>query len=249
MAEGVFHSIGAEVSLDTRNRRDDPTDGWVAQAAWRSGVGGALVLPEVGLFGGEGGEPSPAALSTAIGTEVSHLQLDVRRYIPVSTGVWLNLRGVVAGSVNGESLPPHLQHALGGLGTLPGHSLFAADCGARENRVLLTRDGEERTMVPYFGCDQVVLFQAEYRGTLMGIFGRERIRVGSENLSPHWTLFFDAGKGWSSSGWGEFARTDSPVLYDAGVGLLLGKMGIYWAKPFGEVGGGSTLTLRLGRRF
>jgi hypothetical protein len=102
-------------------------------------------------------------------------------------------------------------------------------------------------MIPYFGCDGVALFQAEYNGTLKGIFGRESLKVGAENLSPHWTFFFDAGKGWASSGWGP--RSDSPVLYDAGVGLLLGKMGVYWAKPLGKVGSGSTLTLRLGRRF
>jgi hypothetical protein len=247
MAEGDFRSIGGEVTLDTRDRRDDPTDGWFAQASWRRGIGGALALPGVASPLDEGEGPSFPVLATKIDKGISRFQVDLRRYIPVSPGVWLNLRGFVAGSPAGARLPPHLQHALGGLGTLPGHSLFAADCGARKSRVQLSREGVTRTMIPYFGCDGVALFQAEYNGTLKGIFGRESLKVGAENLSPHWTFFFDAGKGWASSGWGP--RSDSPVLYDAGVGLLLGKMGVYWAKPLGKVGSGSTLTLRLGRRF
>ena len=44
-------------------------------------------------------------------------------------------------------------------------------------------------------------------------------------------------------------RTDSPTLYDAGVGIQLGGLGIYWARPFGDDADGSKVTVRLGQRF
>jgi hypothetical protein len=146
-------------------------------------------------------------------------------------------------------MAPQYQVTLGGPGTLPGHPLFAADCGARAGFLTLDRGDLTRTMVPYYGCDRVALFQAEYRGSVGGFFGWDNRGSRRDGLDPNWVVFFDAGRTWQDGEWADFARTDSPTLYDAGIGLLLGNLGLYWAKPWGGDSDESTFTVRLGRRF
>lgn len=62
-------------------------------------------------------------------------------------------------------------------------------------------------------------------------------------------VFFDWGRAWAEGDWVGLGRTDSPTLYDAGVGIRLGGLGIYWARPFGDDADGSNVTVRLGQRF
>lgn len=254
VAEGMIQSVFGELEVDTRDNFEEPRSGWLIRATWEEGVGGDFSVPSGTLSPLDPqGEPL-AVVAPALGRSFSSAFLDVRRYNSVGRGSRLNLRGVLGGSPSGEILPPQHQVTLGGAGTLPGHALFAADCGARNGFLTLEEDEVAQPMVPYYGCDRVALFQAEYRGSIgefLGWGGRSRRDSGSRNFDPdpYWVVFFDAGKAWAEGDWGGFARTDSPALYDAGVGLLLGDLGVYWAKPFGEGAEGSTLTVRLGRRF
>jgi hypothetical protein len=185
-------------------------------------------------------------------------KLDVRRYTALGNAN-LRLRGVAGGVITNQPLAPQFQHALGGVGTLPGFDLFALDCGARS--FLLTRDdiiGAD--FYPSYGCDRYVLFQAEIQGYLGFQFG-EGGRVinagpfGRLELAPRWAMFFDAGKAWALDRLGPLTKTDEDAAYDAGIGLLFGDWGVFAAYPlngdnqnvsfFKKV----NISLRLGSRF
>jgi hypothetical protein len=248
VAEGSHRTLVGTLTLDTRDGRRDPEAGWFIRGSWRQGLGGSLALPVPGEAG------APGTAGPEIDVRASDALLDVRRYTTVGPGTRFNLRAAVGGAVGDGLLPPQYQHALGGPGSLPGYASFSADCGAREAPVQLLRDGESRAMYPFYGCDRFALFQAEYRSGL-------RLRTGfgpppeatgrgeGHGGSPNWVVFFNAGRGWAGSDWGEVARPDTGSLYDAGLGLLLGGLGIYWARPIGDGGAGSRWSLRLDRRF
>jgi hypothetical protein len=251
VAEGTIQTVFAVLEVDTRDHLEEPRSGWFVRATWDEGVGGDFAVP-TGSIPGSGPELLPLPVDAPpVSRSFSSAFVDIRRYNPAGRSGNLNLRAVVGGSPSGEVLPPQHQVTLGGAGTLPGHPLFAADCGARNGFVTLERDGVARPMVPFYGCDRVALFQAEYRGSIGGFFGWDgrSDRSDRSGYDPYWVVFFDAGRTWAEGDWNEFPRGDSPTLYDAGVGLLLGDLGVYWAKPFGDEAEGSTLTLRLGRRF
>jgi hypothetical protein len=246
VAEGSLRSVETTLRIDTRDDGScparfapclgEPRSGWWIQASWLEGLGGTLAVP------------TTAALPPAFSPEFSRGLLDARRYNRVG-GAYLNFRGVLGGSPEGEILPPQYQHSLGGVGSLPAYPAFAADCGARASVVTYAEGAGDRAMYPFYGCDRFGLFQAEFRGglgTLLGFGGSQRL-----DPDPGWVFFFDAGRAWSNGDWGALARTELPVLYDAGIGVMLGDVGIYWAHPFGQAEGEgeSTITLRMGRRF
>jgi hypothetical protein len=227
VSEGSLRSLVAQIRLDTRDDRYEPGAGWLVQAVWQEELDGALTLPEVTVS-----SESPQGTPTLVGlpeitSDVSRAFLDVRRYNTVGRGTYLNLRGVIGGSARGAVLAPQFQHTLGGPGSLPGHPAFAADCGARGGLVSLKREGVERTMYPFYGCDRFALFQAEYRGSLGNFLGlgSSGHRRGRES-DPRWVVFFDAGRAWADGDWGDFSRPDSSTLYDAGLGVLVGGLGI-----------------------
>lgn len=255
-AEGSTRALVARAALDTRDARREPGSGWFVEGTVRRGLGGSFALP-----GGVLSDPDePGGADPLVGPELDARFttgfLDVRRYNTVGRGARFNLRGVVGGSLSDEVLPPQYQHALGGVGSLPGHPRFAADCGSRESLVNLDPGGGEGSILrPFYGCDRFALFQAEYRGALnfrTGFGSPDQDDHGGHyghHHRPSWVVFFNAGRGWSSGDWGELPRVDSPPLYDAGVGLIMGKGGVYWAVPVGEHGSGSRLFIRLERRF
>jgi hypothetical protein len=183
--------------------------------------------------------------------------LDLRRYARLSPDHDLALRVVAGGSLGGDPLPPRLQHTLGGEGSLPGHGLMSLDCGARSIEIGVDRrDGEGRTTVhPRYGCSRIALFQAEYRGrlpvSLGGGGGWEEDSWSADgwipdlDLSPSWALFFNAGRGWSQLD----GEPDSDTMVDVGLGVLLGKLGIYWAYPLTGDDRSVNFFVRLQRRF
>jgi hypothetical protein len=245
VAEGTLRTLGASAELDGRDRRDEPRDGWLARVSAERPVGGALALPAVNGW-------AAAPVSTGFTTGF----VDVRRYTPVGDRSGLAMRVVGGGSLGGEALPPQFQHALGGPGTLPGFPLFHADCGAR--RIPVQR--EEDTFFPSYGCDRFALGQVEYRGNLSFDLGfgyprddRRRdwwddIRIETR---PTWVVFADAGRGWAASEriHGE-TGTHTETLVDAGLGVLIGKLGIYAAMPLnGDVDQSPRFMLRWGPRF
>ncbi|TVP49335.1 MAG: hypothetical protein EA350_02280 [Gemmatimonadales bacterium] len=255
VAEGITRALVARASVDTRDARREPGAGWFVEGSVRRNLGGSLALPASEL-GQSGTSVPPPVMGPDPDAQFTTGMLDLRRYNTVGRGGRFNLRGVVGGSLDGMPLPPQFQHALGGVGSLPGHLSFAADCGAREALVVLDPGAEGSTVHrPFYGCDRFALFQAEYRGALnlrtgFGLpVAEEEGRGARRHHRPSWVVFFNSGRGWSEADWGDLPRPDSPALHDAGIGLILGEGGIYWAFPVGEHGDGSRFSLRLQRRF
>jgi hypothetical protein len=106
-------------------------------------------------------------------------------------------------------------------------------------------------------CDRVLLFQAEYRGSLN--FGRSRGRRGSGRRSEPWNdwwdwdewlwfdgptvvLFGNAGSGWIGTGGPE------DFEFDVGAGIEFGSIGVYGAKALSKEEP-VRIRLRIHRRF
>lgn len=260
VASGELRTLSAHLTWDERNDPERPTDGWFVRGRVTWGLGGDPALPapgppvppEEGAVGDvQVGETMPVSASFNSGF------VDVRRYARLSPDHDLALRVVAGGSLGGDPLPPRFQHALGGEGSLPGFRLMSRDCGARATEVAVQRrEGEGMTTAfPYYGCSRFALFQAEYRGRLPvdlgGGGGWEEGGWDADgwipdvDLSPGWAVFFNAGRGWSQMD----GAPDSGTVADVGVGLLLGKLGIYWAYPLSGDDRGVNFFVRLQRRF
>ncbi|HUE77975.1 MAG TPA: polymer-forming cytoskeletal protein [Longimicrobiales bacterium] len=259
MAEGDVRTVRGSLTLDRRDDEDDPATGWYGRIALERPVGGRLVRPELMAVTPAGGprysdQPVPATVP-ATEFDLGFLTgfVDLRRYNPVGYRSQLNLRLAAGGSLQDAALPPQFQHALGGLGTLPGFDTFRVDCGARSAAGV--HAGER--YFPAYGCDRFALGQVEYRGTLSLDFGFGDpdwdddwwggVRV---DLSPTWVVFLDAARGWAYDEPALGADRDTGMLYDAGVGFLIEDVGIYAALPLnGDVAQEPRFFIRLGRRF
>ena len=128
---------------------------------------------------------------------------------------------------------------------MPGYDRFAFDCDAR------ARQPDADGYFPYFGCDRVVLLQAELRFAILPGFslGR-RLGVDFDVLStPEIVLFTDGGRAWIEPESVGYRRGLGPesVHWDAGAGLRLGRLGLYVATPL-QGGGGANFFVRLGPR-
>lgn len=256
IAEGDLRLLAGSLELDRRDDRDDPIYGWYGRAAVERPVGGSLTRPALLAVRpaddpeGGAGVAVPAA---DFGTDFTSASLDLRRYTPVGHGSQLNMRVMAGGSLTGKALPPQFQHALGGVGTLPGFATFQADCGARN--VVGTR--ADARFFPSYGCDRFALAQVEYRGGLSLDFGLgdsdyhdDWWRAVDIDVSPTWVVFFDAGRGWAYSDPVSGGDHDTGALFDAGLGFLIDKLGIYAALPLnGDVEQSPRFFLRWGRRF
>ncbi|HEX8273045.1 MAG TPA: hypothetical protein VF615_10435 [Longimicrobiaceae bacterium] len=268
VGEGRLNAVFGRIGIDTRNDRDEPSNGWWVQGEVEHALDDGLVRPAAlrptfGPLDEFSLVPVPAEPFGAF----TRGMLDIRRYNRIDPDSRLNLRVVVAGSLDGSELPPQRQHALGGEGTLPGYSLLELDCGARVDRVVRPVGGTgpaDPDDVPAFftryGCDRFALAQAEYRGSLSFRFnwsgrgwwddddGDDEGEDGdtyreSWDTDVNWVLFADAGHGWSTrDGLGD----DTGV--DAGFGLLFDELGVYAAVPLRN-GRGVNLFVRLGSRF
>ncbi len=258
VAQGEVQFLEGSVSLDTRNDLENPTDGWLVRASARKGLGGDLFIP-THMASGDG----PAQTFPAQEFDTGFLTgfADVRGYLRISPGSSLNIRGVMGGALNDVPLPPQFQHALGGVGSLPGHNLFAHDCGARaETRSFdhaVDRATLRSSVFPSYGCDRFALFQAEFRGDLFFDwgFGWDEENDPWEDdwnwypeidFSPNWAAFFNAGKAWNID------STDAETLMDLGVGIFFGDLGFYFAYPLNEDKNGDrdgNFFIRLTRRF
>lgn len=258
VAEGSVRTLEGRVEYDTRDKSASPTRGWYLSAALEQGVGGSLRVPD--RFGQPVPEVelAPFLQGHEVDTDFTTARIELRRYQRVGLHGLLNLRAVVAGSIRDEALPAQYQHALGGIGSLPGYSTFNADCGARSARVSRQIGGSE--FFAGYGCDRVALLQLEYIGDFGLDFDFFRHRAMAPNpqdwwdwdldFSPTWVVFFDAGHGWAlGDSPSVTSRADTGMLYDAGLGLLFGDLGIYAAMPLGQESRRVHLFMRLGRRF
>jgi hypothetical protein len=257
VAQGTFQSIRGVLTIDTRNDPGNPTDGWHIAVQARKGVGGELYLP-AHLTSTD----ADAATLPPVDFDSDFLTgfLDVRNYNRVGPRSSLNLRAVLGGSLNDTPLPPQFQRAFGGEGSVPGYRLFAGDCGARNElrgaNITVDNSPVRAPVYPAYGCDQIAVFQAEYRGDLSigwswGGGGRgwedDWDWYPTIDFDPSWAAFFNAGRGWTADGSG-----DTETLADVGLGIYLGDLGFYWAYPLREDHNGNrkiNFFIRLSRRF
>lgn len=242
IAEGELNSVVLDLSHDSRNDPDDPSSGWWLDLTLERGTAGNLVVPVTPLPG-----RPPEETPDRADEHFSEATLDVRRYARLGPTSRVALRALATGSVDGGPLPPQRQHALGGEGTLPGYELFELDCGAR--RASYEQDGQ--SFFPYYGCDRAVLVQLAFEQSLtfVGALGR---RLGLDfdlGAGPALSLFLDAGRGWVEDDvLGGRGRGEDDFVVDAGAGLRLGRIGVYWAFPLSGRADGVNMFVRLGPR-
>jgi hypothetical protein len=261
IAEGHVRTLGGSVELDRRDRFDagDPArSGWLARASIERPLGGSLTRPALDAVSSDPAHQDPVTgyiPAAPADLDFTTGLLDVRRYSPIGDRSGLNVRVVAGGSLTGKALPPQYQHALGGPGTLPGFDTFHGDCGARR----AAGEHEGNRYYPAYGCDRFALGQVEYRGNLAIDLGFWDFRQRSSDwrkditfdANPTWVMFVDAGRGWA---YAEDAAAVQPrgtgTLVDAGLGLHLGKLGLYAAVPLsGDADQGPRFFLRWGARF
>lgn len=241
VAEGEIRMLQAWFRWDTRNDREDPATGWLVEVDAEQGLEGELSILVEGLGTGL---PLPL-VEQRVSAEYTALRLDARRYLRIGPRTRIALRGVFDGSPDDGALPPQRQSSLGGEGSMPGYDRFEFDCDARAGEP--DADG----YFPYFGCDRVVLLQAELRFAILPGFslGR-RLGVDFDVLStPEIVLFTDGGRAWiepESLGYRAGLGPES-IHWDAGAGVRLGRLGLYVAAPL-QGGGGANFFVRLGPR-
>lgn len=240
IADGVLRSALLGGVWDTRNEERDPSAGWLVRAELEQGLGGGL--ENRGLTDPDSPEPPPFAR-----TGYRTAEVDIRRYARLSPYARLGVRVFGSGSLDVRALPPQRQHSLGGEGSLPGYRAFEFDCGAR----MSTIDLNGQSYHPYYGCDQVVLVQLEYQAGFP--FARritETIGVASSvGQLVRWVAFFDAGRAWiePDARNGRLGGNDD-FSADAGLGLRVGPLGLYFAVPLSGRGQGINFFVRLGPR-
>ncbi|MGK7311745.1 MAG: hypothetical protein ACN0LA_05850 [Candidatus Longimicrobiales bacterium M2_2A_002] len=255
IAAGEIRLVEASLELDYRDDEDYPWRGWLARVSVQRPVDGTLTRPALSFVGPDGQPGADALPARELDTDFTTALVDVRRYMPISYESQLNLRLVAGGSLSERALPAQFQHALGGIGTLPGFSTFFADCGAR----VATGQYADTRFYTGYGCDRFILGQVEYRGELSVDFGFDdpdhdedddwwdEVHVG---FSPEWVVFFDAGQGWAYGDAQGAPSGDTGMLYDAGVGFLLDQLGFYVALPLNsDVDQDPRFFVRFERRF
>lgn len=255
IAEGNISALTGSIALDYRDDEDDPERGWYAKVSVDRILDGELTRPSLMFVRPEGEEVVTQILPEQVmDTDFTAGFVDLRRYLPVSRGSQINVRIAGGGNLAETPLPAQFQHALGGLGTLPGFEPLHVDCGARRATGRL----EDARFYTSYGCDRFALGQIEYRGSLSLDFGfgdpdydeYDWWHNVDVDLSPTWVVFFDAAQGWSYGDALSGVGTETGVLYDAGIGFLIDDLGIYTALPLnGEVEQEPRFFIRLGRRF
>ncbi len=255
IAEGRIRSLTGRFVYDTRNEVADPAAGWLIAAEVEQGLHGNLRRPEAVNLAGDTIPPTRAR------ELFTHASFDLRRYVRLGPGSRMAFRAYAAGSPNGLGLPAQRQHTLGGEGSLPGYATFAFDCNARNTE--WTSSGQ--LFYPNYGCSRVALVQLEYQAAfpfLARQFGALGRSFDLEHL-VRWVVFFDAGRAWNEpealdgQGDGPGLPSQGPPFTglgardfaaDAGFGVRIGPVGIYWAVPLSSAGQGVNFFIRLGPR-
>lgn len=257
-AEGRVRTVELGLTLNTTDDEYRPSDGWWGEVKILRQTNGELrippSLPDDPDFVGLGAPEDPDPMGTFMkGT------IDLRRYARVGPTSRLLLRAFAGNSLNGDPLPPQMQMAIGGEGSLPAYRRFSGDCGARSSaRIAPVGEGEDprQRVYPSYGCDGVLLFQAELQNSFP--FSWNPLPESWENseassffeVQPIWALTFNAGRGWAHGEVGNgHLRTDAPTRADVGVGLFLGGLGLYWSYPLSDREEGVNFFVRLQRRF
>jgi hypothetical protein len=210
-SERELTTVNARLQYDTRNDERDPAAGWLTHAAFEFDIGNDQGH-QYGL-------------------------IDIRRYARLSPNAKISMRAVVAGSINGDSLPAFRQQSLGAEASLPGYELHQFDCGGHS--------------IGSYGCDRLALVQLEYQSNFRAL-SRVARRLGRDfglldNI--RWVAFVNSGRAWTeAAAAGQRGRGTSDFVTDAGIGLRFGVLGVYWAFPFSDRASGANFFVRLGPR-
>ena len=244
VAEGKLRSINAALEVDRRDDDDFATSGFFLRADIMRSLRNKLVLP---------GFVSPVATAPVeFADNFTHGLIDARVYRPVRGGRdAVALRLAAGGALSDTPMPPQFQHALGGPGAVPGYATFSADCGART--VAGSRVDEGAQFFQGYGCDRFAMVSAEYRSGFDAHFRGHGLWDDDDdwdwNMSPNWVVFFDAARGWAHAEAKARGAFDTETLYDAGVGLMIGDLGVYGAIPLNGEDRDLRFFIRLGQRF
>jgi hypothetical protein len=217
VAEGNLRALASELVYDTRNAVADPSHGWWLRFMVERALGGSL----------------RTRLDTATLSAPNTFwdgAIDLRRYARLGPSSRLAVRIHATGSLTGDALPAQRQHTLGGEGSLPGFAMNRFDCGA-QSQFELRNDGAYQR---YYGCDRAALVQLEYQTDFKFLRRLRNTAVDQLGLLQRVraALFFDAGRAWNE----DHARAgrgggNVDFAADAGFGLRLGPLGLYWAVP------------------
>ena len=249
--EGDYTLYRGTLEFDSRRSDRSYGSGTLLRANWEHGRGENIV-PQV--LPAAVRDPIPAADYT-----FDRASVDLRRYQRLGGDGQLRLRGYWAGAVgNGGPLPIQRRYSLGGPDPLNGYGFRAFGCNGAVSDPAM----------PGL-CDEVVFFQAEYRGGF-GIDwfdwvpwdheardrktrdrSRDRDWFGDGWDWGDWwwfegptlVLFSNAGTGWLRGDDGP-----GPLHWDVGAGIEFGSAGVYVAKAIRE-GEPLRVTLRIERRF
>ena len=257
VAEGSLRSLSGRIAVDTRDDRKRATDGVFVTANVLRGLSGDLAIPA--FTHSESSLVLPAERPVA--ADFTSGLVDARLYARVGGEGGLALRLVGGGSLDGRELAPQFQHAFGGPGGVAAFGLREADCGAGGSSGFLPAGGQAPEFLTFYGCDRFGMLQAEYRGGFR--FGWHdgwddddwddddsdwSYHQFDIDIEPNWVIFADAGRGWAY-GENRPEAKDTKTIADAGFGLMLGDLGIYWAVPITGDRRGANFFVRLGQRF
>ncbi len=264
MDDGRFHVTTVGLSVDSRNDRKRPQDGWFLDVQHESGVGTVDAVAPTAAF------VRPGA---SVGrTRYGRLFADVRRYNRLAPNALLNVR-LVVGTRTAGTLPLSRRWSVSGIDAAPAFTfrspLAETDLGTCGGGI---GDGAPVAGAPA-QCDGMALVQLEWRGEFSR--GLPDAWVPSDwidfrGVRGAWVLFANSGRGWLAGAPPSPPPVNSvavpgadrwrgdrvlPTLgtfrTDLGAGLDLGGVGVYIAVPVSSPGAGRepTVFLRTGRRF
>ncbi|MEJ2237159.1 MAG: polymer-forming cytoskeletal protein [Gemmatimonadales bacterium] len=237
---GDYTLISAAAEFDSRPSRRSVRSGVLLRFRWERGLGEGVEQQQL-----------PASIRDPLPTDSYTFDkglADIRVYQRVGRDGQLRLRGMWSGTLAGDPLPIQRRLSLGGPDPLNGYGFGVLGCdealGETANVGL---------------CDHVLLFQAEYRGTLSfdwvdDAFDHRAVRRSQpEQVLWGWhdgfwfdepviVLMSNAGTGWLK---GEDVGS---LSFDLGAGIEFGSVGLYLAKALKD-DEPLRVTLRIERRF
>ena len=246
--DGSFRLLTGSLRYDSRNDRSAPTEGLYLTGEYERGQGRDVSTCPDGFL--------CAALNESIlaGTlTYQRVFFDLRGYTRLSPAGRLSARIAGGGWLNGDPLPIQRRVSLGYPDPLPGYAFRHFSCG-----------GEALPGAPGM-CDRVLVGQIELRPHLGLDIGPDWTSSDwSDDQSeryepfhvsgPDFVVFADIGRAWRvGDGPGMIPSNRLPEFStfrtDLGVGLDLGPIGFYVAKPLAQDVEDVTFSVRMGRRF
>lgn len=239
--DGRFKTLHLGLTYDTRNERDLANSGMWVRFEWERSASEDIAPVDL-----------PTTVRGSIPTDGSYafqrFWFDARAYNRLTPGMRLNLRLVGGGWLGGDPLPMQERLSLGGPGVMPGYAFRWSTCN----------EGSVPDPAQPALCDRSLTLQAELRSRLdLGLLyrykGRDQVEQAFGLDQVDVVVHADAGKAWlTGDGPGRVPTSKVPNLdewlYDVGVGLDAGGIGVYLSKALTDAQP-VRLFVRLQRRF